>query len=119
MRALLGWDGGSKQGVRMKALPVKTRLFSAVLLSAWLLLASLPASAQVDANHADQAALDGVKGIGPTLSHAILQERKRGLFRDWDDLERRVSGIGELRALALSESGLVVDGRGRADPRRR
>lgn len=111
----------------MKALPAKTRLsaaslfaslFSSLLFSS-LLLASLPAVAQVDANRADQAALDGVKGIGPTLSHAILQERKRGLFRDWEDLERRVSGMGERRALALSEAGLVVDGRGRADPRRR
>jgi competence protein ComEA len=92
----------------------------ALLLLVWLLMFHVTANAQVDANRADQAALDGVKGIGPTLSHAILEERKRhGAFRDWDDLERRVKGIGERRALALSESGLVVDGRGRADPVRR
>ncbi len=92
----------------------------ALLLAACLALTSLPTSAQVDANRADRAALDGVKGIGPTLSQAILQERKRGgLYRDWADLERRVKGIGERRALALSESGLVVDGKGRADTPKR
>ncbi|MDO8300503.1 helix-hairpin-helix domain-containing protein [Lacisediminimonas sp.] len=75
-----------------------------------------PAYAQVDANRGDQAALDGVKWIGPTISGAILEERKRrGLFKDWPDFERRVKGIDERRALALSEAGLTIDGRGRPD----
>ncbi|MDB5796905.1 MAG: hypothetical protein JWP36_807 [Paucimonas sp.] len=75
------------------------------------------ARAQVDANFADQAALDGVKGLGPVMSHAILAERRRnGLFKDWPDLERRVKGMGEQRSLALSEAGLLVDGRGRPNP---
>lgn len=74
------------------------------------------ASAQVDANLADRAALDGVKGIGPTTSQAILVERRRnGPYRDWSDFEQRVPGIGERRALALSGSGLTVDGKGRPD----
>src|SRR6476660_9359528 len=91
-------------------------MFKRFLLACALALPAAFACAQVDANRADQAALDGVKGIGPTLSSAILQERKRhGAFRDWADLEQRVRGIGERRALALSDSGLVVDGRGRAD----
>jgi competence protein ComEA len=90
------------------------------LLAACLVFFHVDASAQVDANRADQAALDGVRGIGPTLSRAILDERKRhGAFRDWSDLEQRVKGIGERRALALSESGLVVDGQGRANTARK
>lgn len=92
----------------------------ALFLAVCLTFTQISAWAQVDANRADQAALDGVKGIGPTLSHAILAERKRGgQYRDWADLEKRVKGIGERRALALSESGLVVDGKGRANPQRR
>ncbi len=75
-----------------------------------------PAFAQVDANRGNQAALDGVKWIGPTISGAILQERKRGgLFKDWPDFEGRVKGIDERRALAMSEAGLTIDGRGRPD----
>ncbi|WP_151447386.1 helix-hairpin-helix domain-containing protein [Lacisediminimonas profundi] len=88
-------------------------------ITALALLFAGPACAQVDANFADQAALDGVKGIGPTISHAILDERRRrGLYKDWADLEQRVKGMGERRALALSEAGLTVDGKGKADPAR-
>jgi competence protein ComEA len=75
----------------------------ALLVAACAALFHFNAHAQVDANRADQAALDGIKGIGPTISRAILDERKRhGAFRDWADLEQRVKGIGERRALALS-----------------
>lgn len=75
-----------------------------------------PAMAQVEANRADRAALDGVKWIGPTISNAILDARKRGgPFKSWPDFEQRVKGIDERRALALSEAGLTVDGKGRPD----
>ena len=54
------------------------------------------AFADVDVNKADQAALDGVKGIGPAKSKAILAERaKGGNFKDWADFESRIKGIGE------------------------
>lgn len=78
-----------------------------------------PTFAQVDANRGNQAALDGIKWIGPRISGAILEERKRrGLFKDWPDFEQRVKGIDERRALALSEAGLTIDGRGRPDSMR-
>lgn len=38
------------------------------------------AFAQVDVNKADAAALDGVKGVGPSMSKAILDERAKGEF---------------------------------------
>ncbi|NGZ87768.1 ComEA family DNA-binding protein [Duganella aceris] len=69
------------------------------------------AFAQVDVNKADQAALDSVKGIGPAKSKAILEERKKGEFKDWADFESRVKGIGGKNAIKLSEAGLQVNGK--------
>lgn len=71
--------------------------------------------AQVDVNKADQAALDGIKGIGPATSKAILEERKKGgNFKDWDDLQKRVKGVGEKSAEKLSQAGLTVNGAGKS-----
>jgi len=69
------------------------------------------AFAQVDANKADQAALDGIKGIGPKLSKNIIDERKKnGSFKDWSDFEKRVKGIGDKNSDKLSQAGLTVNG---------
>lgn len=73
------------------------------------------AFADVDVNKADQAALDGVKGLGPVKSKAILAERKKhGEFKDWADFEARVKGVGDKSAAKLSEAGLTVNGKSRA-----
>ncbi len=73
------------------------------------------AFADVDVNKADQAALDGIKGIGPAKSKLILAERtKGGNFKDWADFESRVKGIGEKSAMKLSDAGLTVNGQARA-----
>ncbi|MET0265873.1 MAG: helix-hairpin-helix domain-containing protein [Duganella sp.] len=69
------------------------------------------AFAQVDVNKADASALDSVNGIGPAKSKAILEERKKGEFKDWNDLQQRVKGVGEKNALKLSAAGLVVNGK--------
>jgi competence protein ComEA len=69
------------------------------------------AFAQVDVNKADAAGLDAVKGVGPTMSKAILDERAKGEFKDWADFQKRVKGVGEKRALKLSQAGLVVAGK--------
>ena len=69
------------------------------------------AFAQVDVNKADAAALDGVNGIGPSMSKAILDERAKGEFKDWADLQERVKGMGDKKAGKLSEAGLVVNGK--------
>jgi competence protein ComEA len=69
------------------------------------------AFADVEVNKADQAALDGIKGIGPTISKAIIAERtKNGDFKDWTDLQKRVKGIGDKNSVKLSQAGLVVNG---------
>jgi competence protein ComEA len=82
-----------------------------LLFIASFFLAAGLALAEVDVNKADQAALDGVRGIGPAMSKRILDERQKGgSFKDWNDLESRVKGIKDKSALKLSGNGLTVNG---------
>lgn len=66
--------------------------------------------AAVDVNKATAAELDGVKGIGPAISGKILDERKKGNFKDWNDFVERVKGVGEGNAAKFSAEGLTVNG---------
>lgn len=66
--------------------------------------------AAVDVNKATQADLDSIKGIGPSTTSKILQERKTAPFKNWQDLITRVPGIGDKRAEKLSQEGLTVNG---------
>jgi len=74
------------------------------------MLLSISAMAAVDVNKATEAELDGVKGLGPSTTQLILAERKKGQFKDWNDLISRAKGIGEARAAKLSAQGLTVGG---------
>ncbi len=74
------------------------------------LLFSLSSFAAVDVNKANAADLDGIKGIGPSLSGKILKERNKGQFKDWPDLMSRVSGMGDKNSAKLSAEGLTVNG---------
>ena len=91
-------------------------MFKKFLLAAMAFIVTMGiAFADVEVNKADQSALDGVKGIGPTLSKAILAERtKNGDFKDWADLQKRVKGIGDKNSAKLSQAGLVVNGQAKA-----
>ena len=83
-----------------------------LMLAVGALIASMGfAFAQVDINKGDAAALDSIKGIGPSMSKAILDERGKGEFKDWADFQKRVKGVGEKRAMKLSEAGLQVGGK--------
>jgi competence protein ComEA len=82
----------------------------------FLAIAALSASmsmafAQVDVNKADAAALDSVKGVGPSMSKTIMDERAKGEFKDWADFQKRVKGVGEKNAAKLSKAGLQVNGK--------
>jgi competence protein ComEA len=68
--------------------------------------------AAVDVNKATAAELDSIKGIGPGISTKILDERKKGQFKDWTDLVTRVNGIGETNAAKFSAEGMTVNGQG-------
>jgi competence protein ComEA len=70
------------------------------------------AFAAVDVNKASAADLDGIKGIGPGISTKILDERKKGTFKDWNDFIERVKGVGEGNAAKFSAEGLTVNGAG-------
>ena len=66
--------------------------------------------AAVDVNKGTAAELDAVKGIGPAISGKILDERKKGPFKDWSDFIARVKGVGDKSAAKLSAEGLTVNG---------
>jgi competence protein ComEA len=74
------------------------------------LLYAAASFAAVDVNKATAAELDAVKGIGPTTSKRIVDERKKGEFKSWEDFISRVKGVGEGNAAKFSESGLTVKG---------
>jgi competence protein ComEA len=71
--------------------------------------------AQIDINQANVAALDGIRGIGPSMSRKILAERENGMFKSWSDLMARVPGIKDKAATKLSTQGLTVNGQSFAD----
>jgi len=66
--------------------------------------------AAVDVNKATAAELDGLKGIGPAISGKIIDERKKGPYKDWQDFIDRVKGVGENNAATFSAEGLTVNG---------
>jgi competence protein ComEA len=84
-----------------------------LMLAVAMMIATMGfAFAQVEVNKADAAALDSVKGVGPKMSKAIIDERtKGGDFKDWADFEKRVKGVGPKNAQKLSMAGLQVGGK--------
>lgn len=74
------------------------------------LLSAAACFAAVDVNKANAAELDSIKGIGPAMSSKILDERKKGSFKDWDDFLARVKGVGPGNAAKFSKEGLSVNG---------
>ena len=85
------------------------------LIKLWCVLALWVAHgawAAVEVNKADKSALESIKGIGPSVSVRILDERKKSTFKDWPDLVRRVKGVGEGSAARYSKEGLTVNGAG-------
>jgi len=68
------------------------------------------AFASVDINKANQAELEAVKGLGTVTAGKIIDERKKGAFKDWADVQQRMHGIKDARAAKLSNAGLSVNG---------
>ena len=80
------------------------------LIATVLAAFALNAFAATDANQATRAELETVKGIGPGLSGKILEARKAGGFKNWNDFVERVPGVGPGNAARLSQAGLTVSG---------
>jgi len=81
------------------------------LVAALAALLATVAFAAVDANKGSQAELEAIKGIGPAISANIIDERKKGEFKDWTDLVTRVKGVGDRSAANFSAAGLTVNGK--------
>lgn len=80
------------------------------ILAALLAFCAAAAFAAVDINKANQAELEAVKGLGTVTAGKILDERKKGSYKDWNDLMQRVGGIKDAKANKLSAAGLTVNG---------
>ena len=85
-------------------------MWKKLLAALAMCFATAMAMAAIDVNKATETDLDGLKGIGPVTSKLILNERKKGAFKDWQDFIDRVKGVGEARAAKFSEEGLTVNG---------
>ncbi len=84
-----------------------------ILKTTAVLVSSLWAGAcwaQVELNQATEIDLDGLRGVGPTLTRQVLHERQNKAFESWADLLQRVKGIGPKKAANLSDQGLRVQG---------
>ena len=75
------------------------------------LLLTCAAHARVEINTANEAELDGVRGLGPASTERILKAREAGSFQNWQDLMKRVKGIRRATAEQLSADGLTVNGK--------
>jgi competence protein ComEA len=84
-------------------------MFKYLLALAAALFAAV-AFAATDVNKATQAELEAIKGVGPAIAGKILDERKKGAFKDWPDFIDRVKGVGEGNAAKFSAEGLTVGG---------
>lgn len=80
------------------------------ILAVLAMLYAAATFAAVDVNTAKAVDLDGIKGIGPAMSQKILDERKKGKFKSWEDFISRVKGVGEGNAAVYSKEGLTVNG---------
>lgn len=83
----------------------------AVVAAVAMVTVSPSAYAAVEINKASLAELEAVKGVGTATAGKIVDERKKSVFKDWNDLMQRVGGIKQARAGKLSEAGLTVNGK--------
>ena len=101
---------GRSRAARRRASSTIRRNHVKKILAILAMLYAAASFAAVDVNKATAAELDSVKGIGPVISSKILDERKKGNFKDWQDFIDRVKGVGEGNAAKFSAEGLTVNG---------
>jgi competence protein ComEA len=94
------------RGSRATQEPIMFKTILATVLS----FCAAAAFAAVDVNKASQAELESIKGIGPSVSTRMLDERGKSPFASWSDLETRVKGVGPGNAAKFSAAGLTVNG---------
>jgi competence protein ComEA len=64
----------------------------------------------VNVNSASQSELESIKGLGPSKARAIISEREDGgFYRDANDLQQRVRGIGMKSVEKMFDNGLTIE----------
>jgi competence ComEA-like helix-hairpin-helix protein len=64
----------------------------------------------VNVNSASQSELESIKGLGPSKARAIISEREDGgFYRDANDLQQRVRGIGMKSVDKMVDNGLTIE----------
>ena len=81
-----------------------------VLAALSVLCAAAVFAEPVDVNRATLAQIEAVRGIGPSIAAALIDERGKAPFSDWADLIGRVKGMGAANAARMSAEGLTVNG---------
>ncbi|MGQ9724463.1 MAG: ComEA family DNA-binding protein [Tepidimonas sp.] len=65
----------------------------------------------VEVNQASVSELQALHGVGLVLAQRIVHARTQQAFSDWEDLQRRVPGLGPKTTEKLSQQGLRVQGK--------
>jgi competence protein ComEA len=76
----------------------------------WVLLCACHVAFALEINQANEAELDSLKGMGPSLSAKVIKARTDRPFKSWADLMQRVSGLARHKAQQFSDQGLTVNG---------
>jgi competence protein ComEA len=87
-------------------------MFKKILTFTALLVGLNALAVTLDINSATEAELDSIKGVGPSLSSKILDERQKAPFKNWQDFMHRVKGIRKATAEKFSNDGVTVNGEG-------
>ena len=61
-------------------------------------------------NKATEAELEAIKGIGPAIAGKIIDERKKGSFKDWNDMVGSVKGVGGRQCREVLGRRVTVNG---------
>ena len=62
-----------------------------------------------DLNGASRADIESVSGVGVELADRLLSQRDQAPFTDWDDLRRRVKGLGKRNLRGFAEAGMRIN----------
>lgn len=81
-----------------------------VLVTAASLGSHFANATPININSATQVELEGIKGIGPSKAKTIIAERlDGGHFKDANDLQKRVRGIGMKTIEKMVDNGLTIE----------
>ena len=93
----------------------RRRLVAALIVWAAPSVMGATLTPAVDLNQATRAEIEAVRGVGVELTDRLLQARAEGPFRDWQDLRRRVKGVGRRVLTGMSEARFHIKGQPPAD----